>query len=170
MLQKAGLSLIEITFVLLIAGILMTTGIVAFREYQERVYRQQVLGQLFHVFSYARTEAIRLGKPLILCPAREAEEGCGENWTAGYQLLEGDRILRTYPAIKGHLAWRGAGYRGNQIIFSPQGVVNAQDGRWTYCSVFQGPKEKAYELIVSHQGRIRYANDNERLYTCQEIE
>lgn len=156
-----GFSLIELGCVLSLIGILFSLAIPNLMHTIHEEKANQFVMHFYQILLYARSEAVKQGKYIILCPGKKKLAECGQNWKEGYKLLASDAfaskedrgsLIRWYPPIEGRLKWNDGGVL-KQLIFYPSG--SAKNGTVVYCSPYKGVK--VYGLVLSAFGRVRIA-------------
>lgn len=130
-MSQRGFSLIE----LMLAMVIMTLGILfsleAMRSVKAKMALSQLSGELRSAVSLAKTRAL-LGQSVVLCPKGSGAD-CGDDWSRGFQLVEGARVLRSYPVSEAlRLYWHGFPVR-QRVMFSADGLSFQQNGRFILC-------------------------------------
>lgn len=174
--QQLGFTLVEVIFVLLISSILTVMTWFSLSRWLQQAKAEQVLWQLYTVINYARVEAFKRGRPVIICP-RDGKFNCGKDWSEGYIVFVGvdnhlqqRQILRIYPATGGRLSWHGFAQARHYLKFTPGGFVNTRaetkDGHFQYCGRLQPAGTHAMQLILSQNGRVRFAAADDPTIDC----
>ncbi|MHB1949116.1 MAG: GspH/FimT family pseudopilin [Gammaproteobacteria bacterium] len=157
-----GFSLIELFTVLTISAILAICIVPAYKIFLDRTDHQAASTQLLRAISLARSEAIMLGAPVILCGSKNLQT-CANDWRDGYIVRSQEKVLYVFqPTTKGILRWRGS-LGLLYLKFLPTGLLNTEDGTYWYCL----PSEKfpAWAIVINHPGRTRlvYPDQNGKI-------
>lgn len=85
--RSRGLTLIELTSTLAAATLVLTLGVPAFRGLQSDIRGTSVRTALTASFALARSEAIRRGVPVSVCPSADGAtcaSGSASDWATGW--------------------------------------------------------------------------------------
>ncbi len=145
-ISSAGFTLIELMVVIVVLVLLITIGIPSFREIIQNNRAATLSSHFISAVHYTRSEAIRRGAPVTLCPASNASQtacGAAGNWDNGWIVFSdpnsdgviasaNDR-LRVWDALEGNstvttsqgrLTFAGTG-------FATAGAGNGAAGQYT---------------------------------------
>lgn len=160
--KRSGFSLIEITIVLSITAIIMVCTVPLYQFLIDRTDSRIESEKLKQAISLARSEAIRLGEPIVICGSHD-QQTCADHWYEGYIIRSNDRVLHSFPSKKkGSLYWRGS-LRLTYLKFLPTGFLNTQDGTFWYC--LSGKVHPSWALVINHSGRARSVKPD-HAYLC----
>jgi Tfp pilus assembly protein FimT len=162
---QSGLTLLELLVTLGILVLVITMSAPISQALTESTERRTALNNLFHAFQSARSEAIRRGHVMTLCPL--VSSNCSSDWSKDISLFTdpdsnrvlsgGEAILFTiHPPRKGDLIPAPASRRYFQ--FDALGAVKGTIGNVTYCPASGNPKQIG-QIILSMGGRLRFAVD-----------
>jgi type IV fimbrial biogenesis protein FimT len=157
-----GLSLLELLVALAIAGILLGTGIPGWGAW----FAEQALGDradaLLHALDLARSEAVKRGDRVDVCPGPAGCSSPAMPWEGGWTILPHGNADGPLPAIAGERAApAGITIRGNRpvadyVSFTGLGLARRLDGAlqmgtFTICR----PGHKARKVVLANGGRAR---------------
>jgi len=137
-----GFTLIELMITLALAAIILSLGIPSFRDVIQNNRAATQSNELIAALGLARSEAVRRGANVILCPStNQATCTGGNNWANGWialvELPAGQPPIRTWPALRGGSTLTGP----TDVRFRPMGDViaaGAFEHRVPGCSGDQG--------------------------------
>ena len=160
--HSRGLTLVELMTTAGVAALTLTLGVPSFQKALTSVQRDHVTSELSATMLLARSEALRRGATVTVCPSSDGVTcitNGSSDWGLGWMLftdLDGDlvldggtddRIQRVQFARAGFtLTSQSAIARG--VRFDATGLPSAT-GRYRYCD-----KEESRELALSYVGRI----------------
>ena len=161
--QPAGFTLLELVVALAIAGLLLATGIPGFGKWMAEQAVKDQAESLFHTLERARSEAVRRGGRVFVCP--DAGGGCpgaAAPWEGGWTIAASPTsgsALR--PLAHERAAAPGVTVRGNRPVadyVSYTGLGHArrvdgalQMGTFVVCRT----GHKARKVILANSGRAR---------------
>lgn len=155
---SAGFSLIELLTVITVCAILAICIVPAYKIFLDRSDHQAASMQLLRAISLARTEAISLGVPVILCGSNNLQT-CTNHWRDGYIIRSQEKVLFVFQhATKGILHWRGS-LGLLYLKFLPTGLLNREDGSYWYC--LPEAKYPAWAIVINHPGRSRLVHPDQ---------
>lgn len=158
-----GFTLIELMVALAVLAIMMTVAVPNFRDFVLRNRVASSVNELVAHVMLARTEAVKRGRRVTLCPSNDQTTCLSTfaNWGGGWitfvdldgdrTLESGDTVLRVY---RGNAAVRIAWNNANGLQFSSRGLSNINNGTFTFCPD-NNRSEFARQVIVSLSGRPR---------------
>lgn len=92
--RQAGFTLVELVFVLLIAGVLVVVGLPALTQMITNEKVRGAANELYFDLSFARSEAIKRNTTIQVVRT-------GSDWTGGWTVQFGTQVLRSQTASKG---------------------------------------------------------------------
>lgn len=166
-----GTTLIELTIVLLILGVLADLGLRGWSASLERHQSKRVARDLLATISLARTSSVMQKQWVTICPSMNGT-ACSREWGRGVLVfLDADRDARLDPEDRtihhfrpipagSRLSWRS--FRNKPYIQITQtGRTNHQNGSFIYCPA-NGDPRNARVVIISKLGRVRLGPDLNR--------
>jgi type IV fimbrial biogenesis protein FimT len=161
MRRPAGVTLIELVIALAVLGILVTLATPAFSNLVANSSRTTAVNDLFHALFLARSEAIKRGRIVSLCPSSDGQTCSRQrDWTSGWMVFVNEHPeepaarQENEPVLNVYQGWSGGQITSNRLSYSfrpfIQGVVN---GTIVFCD--DRGSEHARAIIISHTGRPR---------------
>ncbi len=169
----AGFTLVELLVVLAIGGLLLTVAAPAYGDWVAAYQLRNHAEQLAASMNLARSEAIRRGYRVNLCPAADSRR-CAEagGWSAGWlvyvdanrdgRIDDDEPVLRVErPAIPG-ISVQGNRPVESYVSFTALGgarLLNGglQMGTFTLCR----PGQRALKVVLANSGRVRLDKSND---------
>lgn len=147
-----GFTLIELMITLVLAAIILSLGIPSFRNVIQNNRAATQSNELVTALGLARSEAVKRGANVMLCPStNQASCTGGNNWANGWialvELPAGQPPIRVWPALAGGSTLTGPA----DVRFRPMGDVvaaGAFEHRFPGCSGDQGR-----DITVNMAGR-----------------
>lgn len=88
--HQKGFTLIELMITLFVLAIILGIAVPSFTD-QIRNTRSLTFGEEFATaLNYARSEAVKRGRPVTLCPSNDAQTDCDDDWTQGWLVVLDD--------------------------------------------------------------------------------
>lgn len=153
----AGFTLVELMVVLAVFTILASAGIPALQsmvaDHRHAAHVNTLIGHI----QRARTEAVRRGHPVTLCPSTDASTCNAGRWDRGWLLFadaDGDGTVDNTDrlvAVEDPLSRAGVAYNRDRLTFRYDGTT-AFNGTFTVCDA---RKERVRGLVISRGGRLR---------------
>ena len=158
-----GYTLIEMLTTLALAGVLLTTGI---PEFNRILASNRMISEINHLVAHlhlARSEAVKRGKRIVLCPSSDADQCMGApEWHLGYILFVDDNgnrerdpreaLIRTHAGdAPGILITSSVNRR--RISYRPDGASPGSNLSLKFCEAQNATPPKA--VILSNTGRPR---------------
>lgn len=139
--RSMGFSLTELLVALAVAAVLLGIALPAFNTLVQERALAATINDLAAGIAYARSEAIRRGRPITLAARAPA---AGNEWAGGYCVFVGvgdscpdlSAVLREVPALSG-VTLTGSGELADRswLTFSARGLPSpAQAGAFILCS------------------------------------
>ena len=179
-----GITLVETLVVVSILGILAAIAVPSFRSTIESNRRQTFANQLFEDLAFARSEAIKRGVRVVVCPSTGGTQCTGGiDWQVGWMVFvdrgnnawwnSGDTILKVHEKLDLPSGWVAkANYpSGKFISYRPLGTTQASfricmlpsDSDLVKCDEDGITKSKLSvytNLVITTLGRVRIESKN----------
>lgn len=157
---ESGFTLIELLISLSIVASLLLFSLQGYKQAKIWFETRAVLTQLTHLIYYARSEAIRSGKPVTICKSRDGKT-CSGSWSNGQiAFINTDKmhlLIALGPVKTGTLIFR-AFQSSDFLRFTPKGSTFEQNGTFIYCP--NGNARSAHTLIIEKSGRIKFSDED----------
>ncbi|MET0092339.1 MAG: GspH/FimT family pseudopilin [Sedimenticola sp.] len=170
--RNRGLTLVELVITLMVGTVLISIAASASREMTGRSRMSSAVNQVVSHVHLARSEAVKRGQRVILCPSRNGS-GCEPTieWQEGYMVFvdsdqdgkrdDGEPLLRLAKSQKRQrnrempiLIRSSRSERGRKkITYFPAGISRGQTATFTFCDRQKHASPMA--LIISPTGRPR---------------
>lgn len=174
---EPGFTLIELLVVISVAAILFALGVPGFRESTLRNQRAARSNELVSTLNYARSQALALRRPVIVCRTRDPAAatpscGTGSGWEEGWVVFqeitvdntvtdETEILRRQAPLLSasqlalpatGRLTVRGNNNLASRVRFNVSGAT-ANNGTLMVCDQRGFPRGRA--IVVAATGRVQ---------------
>ncbi|MBO1895875.1 GspH/FimT family pseudopilin [Shewanella sp. BF02_Schw] len=138
-----GFTLIEVMVTVVIAAILMTVAVPAFKSLYEGIRARSVISTIDSSFVFARSQAVSYGSRVSICPMTSTT--CGSNWAQGFSIFIDNGVTGTMDTTNGIadvILRKVDAFNSNDIIksdltrytFNPDGMMaNGLNGIFRYC-------------------------------------
>ncbi len=162
-----GFTLLELLVVMTIVAVLTTFAIPGFAGWVERRHTDADRALLATTIYGARTAAIHLNQPVVMCPGDD--QGCGRrnSWHEGAvvfadpnrngRLDRGETLVGGFGALNGTVQWRSFRNR-SYLRFLPNGLTDWQNGHFLLCPTTDDP-DLARQLVLNRAGRLYFSID-----------
>ncbi|MCZ6687956.1 MAG: GspH/FimT family pseudopilin [Gammaproteobacteria bacterium] len=155
-----GMTLIELLLVVSVVAILLANGIPSFREMIMDNRRTAAINELVGTIQFARGEAAKRNREVVLCPSGGGSQCTADPWNLGWLVfanLDQDspaRLDEDEPLLYVKAAREGLKITANRRVFRfrPLGVRSV-NGTVTFCD--SRGAQSARAVIISHTGRPR---------------
>ena len=164
---RQGFTLPEPLIVLVIASLLISTGVPSMIRMTEEHRVRSDLRLLHRTFSLAHANAVVTGQHVTLCPLNTGKR-CQNDWSRALVMFidvndnrvldEGEVRLSELAALSDERISRSYGSR-SAVTFDPLGSAFGHNATFKYC--FNGNSTLGGTLIVSGPGRIRLGQDQD---------
>lgn len=160
--RSQGVTLLELVFALAILATLLAMTVPAFGRMRLDAQRTAAVNDLLHALYLARSEAIKRGAVVSVCPSTDGS-GCAvstPDWATGWIVFlnadrdrppvvdAGEPILRRHPPIPRMII------QSNRAALSFRPITQLDvNGTIVFCDERGGASARA--IIVSHTGRPR---------------
>jgi type IV fimbrial biogenesis protein FimT len=163
--RSAGLTLLELLVALAIAGMLLLVGVPGWGSWMAEQQLQDRADALLHALEHARSEAVKRGARVNVCP--DAAGGCpsvAAPWEGGWTIAAtapvgadaSARVVAREPAAPPGVTIRGNRPVADYVSYTSLGYARRIDGAlqmgtFTVCR----PGHKARKVILANSGRAR---------------
>lgn len=150
-----GYTLIEILIALTLLIVLLMFSSQSYQHIKAAIESRVVLSRLITLIHYARSEAIRIGRKVIICKSKDGFT-CSGSWSDGQLVFTNEQkphVLLAFGAVKeGALSFQ-AFQSSDFLRFMPSGATFEQNGSFIYR--LNHANKPVWILIVEKSGRIR---------------
>jgi type IV fimbrial biogenesis protein FimT len=151
----SGHTLVELLFVLVVAGTLATLAVPSFRELSADARRDARVAELRGTLLLARAEAVARGRTVRVCASSNAGECAADGaWSSGWAARVDDGPV---IALTGRDAATSVLASRTSLDFQPSGIA-ASTATLTVCDARGARAARA--LVVSRTGRVRTVGAN----------
>lgn len=147
-----GFTLLELLITVAIVAILVTIAAPNFVSFVSESRLDTLQNRFVSSLSLARSEAIRRGTDITVCPRGSSDTSCGSSWANGWVVLDGSTTLRVEEALGGSVALTLSS--GSSVVFSSTGAISSSD---VQCAAFDDgdATTDARNIQISLFGRIK---------------
>lgn len=131
--QSRGFTLIELMLALLIAGVVLGLAVPSMGKMMERGQTTSTFNRLIGDLAFARSEAVKRGQPVVVCPSNNQSSCAGSDWSKGWLLfvdLDDDRavdggedILRIADEVKSPIKVFARKFKKTSLSFGGDGKL-----------------------------------------------
>lgn len=178
-MKQCGATLLELIVALAVAAILLTIAVPAFSGLVHETRLRSASDALIASLHVARSEAIKRGQRVVLCPA-PAGDACAATggWHQGWLVFHdannnaqrdaGESMVLVHPPLPAGMRVTSKGSTAGYISYTPAGDTQQVSGAWqagtlTLCHVSASP-DSARQVVIYRTGRPRTAKTS--LATC----
>ena len=165
-----GFSLIELSVVLAVAGILGSLAFSGLPTWVDHLRADAALNGLRGALNIARHTAIIKNTDVIVCPRAGNVCGPRNSWHEGTLVFEdhdadrdyteGDMMVTQLPPItSGYVVWRAFRSR-SYLRFTGRGMTDWQNGHLRYCPN-DGDTQHARQVVLNYAGRTYPSRDSD---------
>ena len=178
--RRRGYTLTEVLVVVAITGILAAFAVPSFNQFSQKTLVEKQVSSLNSAIRLTRSEAVKRGQRVTLCPSLDPESvapqcaGAGADWSRGWVIFTdegavlddvdaGETVIYVQPEFRGSggITKNGAATISFQPSGLPVGMVP---------STFEVLPKLSYastspivrELVLSGPGRVRINKPNEK--------
>ena len=176
-----GITLVESMVVVAILGILAAIAVPSFKSTIESSRRTTYANQLLEDLALARSEAIKRGVRVVVCPSSDGTSCSGSSsWASGWityadkngnnALNSDDTIIRVHEALNLPSGWvaKDNSTAGNYASFRPLGTVQTNlrvcmlaSTDFSSCNEAGiGSLSKYTNVVITDMGRVRIETKN----------
>jgi type IV fimbrial biogenesis protein FimT len=160
--RRRGFTLLELMTALAIAAIVFTLGVPGLGGWMAEQALQDRANALLHALDRARSEAIKRGARVDVCPGASACSGGASPWEGGWAIVaDADRGADSATIARERAAATGITIRGNRpvadyVSYTSLGHARRFDGAlqmgtFIVCSA----GHRARKVILANSGRAR---------------
>lgn len=154
-----GFTLIELIITVAIAAIVLAVGVPSFQTMMRNNRAATYTNEFMSALNFARSEAIKRGLSVTLCPSADSATCAGVNWEVGWITFvdvnndgvvdAGDTILRLHDRLGGNTTLQGARTR---ISYGNTGATAQTD---TLVFSLCDSNNQQNNIMISNTGRAR---------------
>lgn len=166
---QAGLTLLELCITVTISVVVVSAVTASLSTLVARNESFSTINQLYHAFQTARSEAIKRGQTVTLCPLN-SNQSCSNSWDSTISIFpdpdnsrsrsENEPVLRQVT-IDTSGSIRVAPRNRRYFQFNGLGGTRGSMGNITYCPKDPSNKKLIRQLILNLAGRLRFAADTD---------
>lgn len=172
-----GITLIEIMVVIVIVGFLARVALPSFKSTMDANRRTLYANQLVEDLALARSEAIKRGTRVVVCPSSSFTTcTTTNNWASGWIVFvdsnndatvnTGETILRTHEALSLPTGWVAKDNLSSYVSYHPLGFAQTTGGAFQAlticlmpatgtCQAAQPTSATYTDVVISSVGRAR---------------
>ena len=176
MKRYAGFTLIELMITVAIAAIVMAIGIPSFRETINQNRLTTATNELVGALNLARSEAIKRGVRVTLCPSSGADceaVGYEKGWIVftdlnnNAKVNDAETVIRIFEKLPEGMSLTGNENVDTYISYTGDGVSRLNGGAFQTGTLTVCKNGKARKIVLSSPGRLR-TESNPTDVTCPE--
>lgn len=161
--RQRGFTLANVLVTIAIGAVLLTQAIPSLQAFIQRNRVSTAVNRFSGALQYARSEAVRRSRRVVLCPSADGR-GCAdtERWAQGWIVfadLDGDRerdrnepLLRTAPGFPAGISMRSSRHR-RRIRYQALGNTHGTNASFTFCDGHGRARPRV--ICLSGTGRPR---------------
>ncbi|MGB5718025.1 MAG: GspH/FimT family pseudopilin [Gammaproteobacteria bacterium] len=159
--SQDGLTLPELLVSLTVISTLSVTGISQFRHTLQENRMAAEVNQFITALHLARSEAVKHGTRILLCPGREGSPcGSSTDWVNGWILFASEdrehdpdeRVLQAGNPLSAGISLRSSNHR-KRIVYQQDGSSGGSNTSFTFCDTRRQAKPRV--ICLSNTGRPR---------------
>jgi type IV fimbrial biogenesis protein FimT len=163
-----GFTLVELLVTISVAMILLAVAVPRFREMLAGYQLNTQANDFISNSNFAKSEAIRLGRRVTLCPSTNGADCAAVDWEQGWIIFDdpdndatrdaGETLLAVHAALPAGATMTGNANVDSYISFTADGTARLmnstafQSGTVTLC---QQNRALGYAIVLSSTGRVR---------------
>jgi len=159
--QQGGFTLPELLVTLTVITTLATGGTSAMTWLIQESRMVADINRLVTVLHMARSEAVKQGRRIVLCPSADGEH-CGNSseWNSGWVLFQSDDrerdneepLIQRGSSLQAGIRLNASNHR-KRIVYQPDGSSGGTNSSLTFCDSRE--KAKPRVICLSNTGRPR---------------
>lgn len=165
--HMGGFTLFEYMVTLLISGIAMANSVPSFVQLIDDNRLSSQTNTLVATLRLARSEAVRRGEPVLLCPSNAARTDCGTDanaWENGWLVrTRSGQAIREVPALQGGNQLSGSNDLATGLAFNAMGEPSSS-GYFMLCE--DSRRGHAREVDINQIGHIRVTQHDSGTASC----
>jgi type IV fimbrial biogenesis protein FimT len=137
-----GFTLIELLVTVAVAGVLLGIAVPSFRDMSIRNRLAGYSNDMIAAVNFARSEAVRVGRPVVICSSADQAE-CGGAWNDGYIIFRDDNgdgardaddepLLKVYEGVAANYSLGADAGLGAALTYRRDGSA-ANTGMFAMC-------------------------------------
>jgi type IV fimbrial biogenesis protein FimT len=166
--RASGFTLIELMVTVSVAALLLGLAAPSFHDLAIRNELSTYTNELIAGINYARSEAVRTGKSIVICPTSDEGESCSGSWSDGWITFtdldengeldsDNEAVLKTRaPLSTGFWIDDGGTFDGG-LTYTPDGRTDIT-GTFVICN--KGKLKGAHAVVIAPM-RPRVARDTD---------
>lgn len=169
-----GFTLVELMVTLAVAAIVLSIGVPSFANLIKDNRLTTQINDFVASVNLARSEAIRRGKRVTLCPSATGTS-CSGSWNGGWVIFEdtanfgalnaGEEVIRVHEALEGGNTLKGTGTTNTYISYTSTGLSmtaagTALSGTLILCDDRGFSKGKALDISAAGRPALRKSEDS----------
>ena len=159
-------TLVELMVAVAVLALLLGVALPSFSRMLDDYRLTTFSNELHHALSLARSEAIKRGRRITLCPSRDGQ-WCDNaaGWDAGWVVFAdangnarrdpSELLVAVGPAAPQGMIARGNGSMARYVSFIPLGITQAAGGAFQAGTIQVCNGERQRSLVISRSGRVR---------------
>ena len=170
--RSPGLSLIELIAVLAVSAVLISAAAPSMKQTVDSARLNGHADALLSALATSRTEAIRRGQSVVVCPSRDAVScsTASEDWSTGWIIFPDPlalgnpsspaAIIRTYQSNDTRIRATAAATLNGGIRYTAQGYSERPSGAFqagtiAFCLPAMHAPENGRQIVIARGGRVR---------------
>ncbi len=164
MRRYCGLTLVELLVAIAVFAIVASLAVPGFRDFVQNNRTSTQANELVSALNLARTEAVRRGSVVTVCPANDNADDCANDWTNGWLVFvdnadpgdtpEVDEVLRIWEPLPSSANIDGGGNGAPPTELQFRGLGDVEGAGGSFRVHFDGcTGDNARRIAVNAVGR-----------------